>query len=158
VTDIVTILPAASANGTGFTLDAGDLKGAETLEAFTTGTVSAFSVQLQGSLDGVNWVAVGAPLTTATTADVSSGLLARWFRAVLSGYSGTGTVTARLGFAAGGGSGGGSGGGDAGSGVFAFQSGAPSGTPSGGTGSVIFQTATNQLWVYNGSWMAVSVS
>lgn len=101
MTDILTILSAATANVTGAGFDAGDLKDGAALEVATAGTVSAFSVQLQGSLDGTNWFSIGSPLTTATTSGESAGFLARWFRAVLSGFSGTGTVTARIGFEAG---------------------------------------------------------
>lgn len=104
MTDILTVLSAAAANVTGTAFDAGDLKDGAALEVVTAGTVSAFSVQLQGSLDGANWFSIGSPLTTATTSGESAGFLARWFRAVLSGYSGTGTVTARVGFEAGAGS------------------------------------------------------
>lgn len=101
MTDIVTILVAATANVTGPAFDAGDLKSGLTLETITTGSVSAFSVQLQGSMDGASWVALGSPQTTATTAGVSTSTLARYFRAVLSGFTGTGTVTVKLGFTAG---------------------------------------------------------
>lgn len=157
MTDIVTILRAASANGPGFTLDAGDLKGTESLEVWTAGTVSAFSVQLQGSLDGTNWADIGGALTAAGTTAVTGAPLARWFRAVLSGYSGTGTVTAVLGYSAEGG------GGTALSGGYltipAFA-GAPPGTPSvpAGTVALAFNTVTSQVLAYNGSWKAVTVS
>jgi hypothetical protein len=154
LTDIVTILRGASANGTGFTLDAGDLKGTESLEVFTAGTVSAFSVQLQGSLDGTNWTAIGAAVTTAGTTAVAGAPLARWFRAVLSGFSGTGTVTVVLGYSAGFTAAAG------GAVTITAQSGAPSGTPSPAAGTVaaVFDTVTNQLFIYNGGWKAVTVS
>ncbi len=94
--DVVTLLSGVAANGMGPVIDAGDLKGELTLGVYTTGTVSAFSVQLNGSVDGVNWVATGSPVTSVTAANVSAGLLLRYFQAVLSGYAGTGTVTAEL--------------------------------------------------------------
>lgn len=97
MTDIVTILSGASANATGSTFDTGDLKDGAALEVTTAGTVSAFTVQLQGSLEGVNWFSIGSALTTASTSAELTGFLARYFRAVLSGFSGTGTVTARIG-------------------------------------------------------------
>jgi hypothetical protein len=157
LTDIVTILRSASANGTGFTLDAGDLKGTESLEVYTTGTVSAFSVQLQGSLDGTNWAAIGAAVTAAGTAPVTGAPLARWFRAVLSGYSGTGTVTAVLGYSA---EGGGASAVASGGLSIPAQAGAPAGTPSvpAGTVALAFDTTANQLLAYNGSWKAVTLS
>jgi hypothetical protein len=97
VTDVVTLLASVAADGTGPATDTGDVRGEYTLAVFTSGTVTAFSVQLQGSPDGQNWGDLGQPLTTAGAADLSSGP-ARWFRAVLSGYSGTGTVLAELGY------------------------------------------------------------
>ncbi len=111
----LTLLNAVSANVTGSSFDAGDLKDELTLEVIIGGTVSAYSVQLQGSIDGTNWVSIGIPETsagapgtavgpvTASTGPfaVSSGVLMRYFRAALAGYTGTGTVTAELAFGAG---------------------------------------------------------
>jgi hypothetical protein len=108
--DTVTLLAAVSANGTSAAADAGDVKNLATMAVVIAGTVSAYSVQLQGSLDGENWVSIGVPDTSAGAAGadigpvtqstgpvaVSSGVLMRYFRAVLSSYSGTGTVTAEL--------------------------------------------------------------
>jgi hypothetical protein len=98
MTDIVTVLPAASANGTGPVLDAGDLKSAVAIEVEITGTVSAFSVQLSGSLDDVNWFTIGSAVTSVTAGTLESAVLARYFKAALSGYTGTGTVTAKVAF------------------------------------------------------------
>jgi hypothetical protein len=114
----LTLLAAASANvssGAAQVFDAGDLKDELTLEVVISGTVSAYSVALQGSIDGVNFVALGIPNTSAGAAGsaigpvtqstgplaISSGILARYFRASLASYSGTGTITAELAFGAG---------------------------------------------------------
>jgi hypothetical protein len=94
--DILTALNAVSANVTGPALDAGDLRDQVSAEVETSGTVSAFSVQFQASLDEANWVSIGSAITSVTAGTVLSGVLARYFRAVLSSYSGTGTVTAKL--------------------------------------------------------------
>jgi hypothetical protein len=95
--DVLTLLAAVSANGSGPVIDAGDVRDELTLDVFTAGTVSAFSAQLQGSLDGITFANIGAAVTSATAAlNVSTGALMRYFQAVLSGYSGTGTVTVEL--------------------------------------------------------------
>jgi hypothetical protein len=96
VPDVLTLLSAASANVTGTAFDAGDLRDEAAVQVETTGTVSAFSVQFQASLDKVQWVAAGSAITAVTAETALSGVLARYFRAVLSGYSGTGTVTAKI--------------------------------------------------------------
>lgn len=96
--DTVTLLAAVSSDQTGPAIDAGAVRDDLTLEVVTAGTVSAFSVQLQASLDKGHWVNVGSPVTTVTAA-ASNGVLMRYFRAALSSYSGTGTVTAELSFA-----------------------------------------------------------
>jgi hypothetical protein len=94
--DVLTLLSGVSANVTGTAFDAGDLRDEAAVQVETTGTVSAFSVQVQASLDKVQWVAIGSAITAVTAETVLSGVLGRWFRAVLSGYSGTGTVTAKI--------------------------------------------------------------
>jgi hypothetical protein len=115
MSDMVTLLAGVSANGTGTAFEASDLKDELTMEVVISGTVSAWSVALQGSLDGTDWFAMGIPVTSAGAAGadigpvtqstgslaVSSGVLASHFRAVLATYSGTGTVTALLAFGAG---------------------------------------------------------
>lgn len=110
MTDIAVLLNAVSANVTGPAFDAGDLKDELTMEVIISGTVSAYSVQLEGSLDDTTWVNIGIPDTSSHVAGtavapvtastdpvaVSKGKLFRYFRAVLASYSGTGTVTAEL--------------------------------------------------------------
>lgn len=96
---VATLLPAVSANTTGAWFDAGRLVQELVLEVNTAGTVTALSVQFQGSLDKSEATNVGTPITAHGAATASGPW--RYFRAVLSGYTGTGTVTAKLGFAAG---------------------------------------------------------
>ena len=94
---VVTLLSAVSANGTGPVTDLGTVYDTFTLEVETSGTVSAFSVQLLGSLDGEAFEDVGSAVTSASAgASVGTGALLQYFKATLSGYSGTGTVTANL--------------------------------------------------------------
>jgi hypothetical protein len=96
VSDVLTLLSGVSANVTGQAFDAGDLRDEATVQVETAGTVSAFSVQVQASLDKVSWSGLGSAITSVTAATALSGAMARYYRAVLSSYSGTGTVTARL--------------------------------------------------------------
>lgn len=94
---VATLLNAVSANTTGPVAALGSVYGNLTLEVTTTGTVSAFSVQLLGSLDGQNYEAIGSAVTSTTAGEsVGSGTLFQYFYATLSGYSGTGTVTCAL--------------------------------------------------------------
>lgn len=94
---VATLLNAVSANTTGPVTALGSVYGNLTLEVTTTGTVSAFSVQLLGSLDGQNYEAIGSAVTSTTAGEsVGSGTLFQYFYATLSGYSGTGTVTCAL--------------------------------------------------------------
>jgi hypothetical protein len=108
--DVLTLLAAVSSNQTGTAFEASDLRDELTMEVVISGTVSAYSVQLQGSMDGTNWISVGVPQTSSGAAGtaigpvtqstglvaISSGYLVRYLRAVLSGYTGTGTVTAKV--------------------------------------------------------------
>lgn len=94
--DILTALNAVSANTTGAALDAGDLRDEAAVEVQTSGTVSAFSVQFQQSIDKTNWANLGAAVTSVTAETVLTSVFGRYFRAVLSGYTGTGTVTAKI--------------------------------------------------------------
>jgi hypothetical protein len=94
---VANLLNAVSANTTGPVVALGTPYGNLTLEVVTTGTVSAFSVQLYGSLDSQNWEAIGSAVTSTTAGEsAGSGVLFQYFYATLSGYSGTGTVTAIL--------------------------------------------------------------
>ena len=109
---VVTLLNAVSANTTGPVAGLGTPYGNLTLAVSTTGTVSALSVVLQGSNDGFNFEAIGSAITSATAGtSMGSGVLFQYFQAVLSGYSGTGTVTVELAYSLSGGPGSTSGGG-----------------------------------------------
>jgi hypothetical protein len=94
---VVTLLNAVSANTTGPVAGLGTPYGNLTATVTTTGTVSALSVQIYGSNDSQNWAAIGSAITAATAGtSIGSGVLFQYFYAALSGYSGTGTVTAEL--------------------------------------------------------------
>jgi hypothetical protein len=98
--DTAILLNAVSANVTGPAVNTGAVQDNLTIQVTTTGTVSALSVQLQGSLDGVAYENVGSAITEATDAEsVGTGILLQWFQAVLTEYSGTGTVTCELAYA-----------------------------------------------------------
>jgi hypothetical protein len=96
---VATLLNAVNSNQTGAWFDAGRLVEELALEVSISGTVSAMSVQFQGSLDKSETANVGTAITAHGAATATGPW--RYFRAVLSGYTGTGTVTAKLGFAAG---------------------------------------------------------
>lgn len=153
--DLLTLLAAASQNQVSGTFDAGTAQSACSLQVTAAGSPS-FSVQLQGSSDAATWAGVGSALTTAATSSLSPSPAARYFRAVLSGFAGPGSVTALLGFTAG-------------SGFTELvgeglsipaQPGAPPGTPAvaAGTVALAFDTTANQLLAFNGSWKAVTLS
>jgi hypothetical protein len=94
---VVTLLNAVSANGAGPVITLQYPVSTLTLRVETSGTVSAFSVQLAGSADGVNFENIGSAVTSATAAaSVGTGVLFSYFQATLSGYTGTGTVSASL--------------------------------------------------------------
>jgi len=99
VADIVTLLSAVSANTTSAVADAGDVKDEVSIFVETAGVVSAFSIQFSASLDGVNFFPAGSAVTAVTAGTAVTGLpLARYFKAALTGYTGTGTVTAEIAF------------------------------------------------------------
>lgn len=93
------LLQAANANVTGATVDSHTISDDMALEVVTAGTVTAFSVQLQGSEDGTNWMSIGTASTVVGTTGftgTSQPPPFRYFRAVLSGFTGTGTLSATL--------------------------------------------------------------
>lgn len=103
--DVVTLLPAGTAGSvTGASVDAGDLKDEAAMQVIVSGTLTALNVQLQGSLDNVNWFNIGANFTTLTGGEVAvtpasaAGFVARYFRATTGTITG-GTITAKLAFA-----------------------------------------------------------
>lgn len=89
------LLSGASANQVSATVDAGVTQASCSLIVATSGSPS-FSVQLQGSADGTTWANAGSAATAAGTTSTSPS--ARYLRAVLSGYTGPGSVTVKLGF------------------------------------------------------------
>jgi hypothetical protein len=100
---VATLLNAASSNTTGPVLSLGTPASTLTIAVSTTGTVSAFSVVVQGSVDSVNWENVGSAVTSVTAGtSIGTGVLLQYFQAILNGYSGTGTVTAKLAYSLGG--------------------------------------------------------
>jgi hypothetical protein len=93
------LLQAANANVTGPAVDSHSITDDMALEVVTAGTVTAFSVQLQGSEDSTNWQNIGSAVTTVGTSGFTGTNQPppfRYFRAVLSGYTGTGTVSVTL--------------------------------------------------------------
>lgn len=94
---VATLLNAVSGNTTGPAVGLGTPYGNLTVSVSTTGTVSALSVQVLGSLDGFNYESIGSAITSPTAGtSIGSGVLFSYFQATLSGYSGTGTVTCNL--------------------------------------------------------------
>jgi hypothetical protein len=97
---VLNLLSAVSANTTGPAVDSGggNISDDVSLDVFTAGTVTAFSVQFQGSIDGVEWAPIGSAITAVgLTKPASTPPACRYFQAVLSGYTGTGTVSASIG-------------------------------------------------------------
>jgi hypothetical protein len=81
---------------TGVVHDLGDVH--ENFEMAVFGTFATLSLQLNGSLDGVNWYTMGAAVTAVTTAAPAIlAFEARWIRADLPTLTG-GNVTAELGY------------------------------------------------------------
>lgn len=77
-----------------------DLAKKSSLHVFTTGTVTSFSVTLQGSNAlnqpdaGTDGIAIGSAITAAGLVEVTTPC--RWIRAKLTAISATGTVSAHL--------------------------------------------------------------
>jgi hypothetical protein len=157
--DLLTLLTAASQNQASGAFDAGTPQSSCSLQVTAAGSPS-FSVQLQGSADAIAWAGIGSALTSAATSSLTPSPSARYLRAVLSGFTGPGSVTALLGFTAGTGFTEPDGGGSGGAVTITAQAGAPSGTPSpgAGTAAAVYDTVTDQLFVFNGSWKAVTLS
>ena len=104
---VVTLLNAVSANTTGPVVGLGTPTGTLTVSVTTAGTVSGLSVVVQGSNDSVNWENIGPAVTSVTAGtSIGTGVLLQYYQALLSGYSGSGTVTCRLAYSLGAGAGG----------------------------------------------------
>lgn len=98
--DILKLYSAATAVASpGVVHDLGDVKQEWELVAFFAGT--SFSMQLMGSLDGVNFYTMGPAVVAATAAAPAEiAGMARWVRADLTAIT-AGTLTAELGFGGG---------------------------------------------------------
>lgn len=94
-------LSAVSAVGAGTVLDGLVVRSAAVMSVTTSSGVSAGSVQLQGSLDGVNWFSLGSATSTTsastTTQTVVSSAYARYVRANVGTAITGGTVTVSVG-------------------------------------------------------------
>lgn len=90
-------LPAGSTAGNGVALDSNGATASHTLVTATTAGITAGAVQLQGSLDNVNWVNLGAAvtLTASSVQSVSAtGMPFQFVRAAVTTPVTGGTVTA----------------------------------------------------------------
>jgi hypothetical protein len=98
--DILALYSAqATTLATGTVHDLGDVK--KNFELIVTGTAATLSLQLNGSLDGVNWYTLGSAVTAFTTAAPSLiAAEARYVRADLPTLTG-GTLTAELAYESG---------------------------------------------------------
>lgn len=63
-------IAAGAAVANGFARDNGSCRGSHSIVAITSVGVNAGAVQLQGSLDGVNWFPIGAALACAAASTV----------------------------------------------------------------------------------------
>ncbi|TPG31757.1 hypothetical protein [Mycolicibacterium hodleri] len=92
---------AKSATGPGTALDGLAVRSAAVLVVTTSAGVSAGSVQLQGSLDNVNWYSLGSAVTTSaastTTQVVVASAYSRFVRANVATAITGGTVAASVG-------------------------------------------------------------
>ena len=93
-------LNAQSAVGNGLALNGGVCRNYHTMVVTSSAGVSAGSVQLQGSLDGVNWFDLGTAVSTDAASEtfapvvVSTPQPVQYLRAVIATVITGGTVTA----------------------------------------------------------------
>ena len=90
-------LAAGSTTGAGSQLDNSGVFANHTLVTITTAGITAGAVQLQGSLDNINWVNLGTPITlTASSVQTASVANApfQWVRANVSTTVTGGSVAA----------------------------------------------------------------
>jgi hypothetical protein len=93
-------LNAVSALGAGAALDAVTCRGNVVATVTASAGTTAGQVTIQGSLDHVNWVTVGSPVTTSaagTTAVTATGQFYRYIRANVTTTIVGGTVTVSVG-------------------------------------------------------------
>jgi|SRR6516164_818420 hypothetical protein len=98
----VTSLTAASSTGGGSVLDGLSLRTIAAMVVTSSAGVSAGSVQLQGSLDSVNWYSLGSAVSTTSasttfTPVIVTGTATRYVRANIATAITGGTVTATVG-------------------------------------------------------------
>lgn len=93
----VTSLNAVSSTGAGAVLDAGQVVSGCTMHVATTGTPSAFDVEIQVSTDNVTWFNTGAAITVSGTS-ARAEAHGRYYRANLTSLTGgsSPTITAIL--------------------------------------------------------------
>jgi hypothetical protein len=93
-------LSAVSATGPGTALDSVTCRGNAVATVTASAGTTAGQVTIQGSLDNVNWVTVGSPVTTSaagTTAVTATGQFYRFIRANVTTTIVGGTVTVSVG-------------------------------------------------------------
>ena len=97
-----TSLAAATATGPGVVTDLGVVRTAHALDTTITGSPSAVTVNLEGSLDGTAWVVLATSTATAGDVQTVSGKGVRYVRANLVALTGgtAPTVTALIASAA----------------------------------------------------------
>lgn len=96
-----TSLSAVSAVGPGVVLNGGACRSSHTIVVASSPGVSAGAVQLQGSLDGINWFNLGAAINTNTASTtfapvVVSNQPVQYLRAYITSVITGGTVTALI--------------------------------------------------------------
>lgn len=94
-------LSAVSAVGAGTALDGLTVRSSAVIAVTTSSGVSAGDVQLEGSLDGANWYALGSAVSTSTASSTSATVvtdsLFRYVRAAVTTAITGGTVTVSVG-------------------------------------------------------------
>lgn len=90
-TSTVNLLVAATTTGTSDVVPTGMFK-THAVQVVKVGTAGAFSLTVEGSLDGTNWETIGAALTTSGAIKQFTGLY-EYLRANLGTLAGGDTVT-----------------------------------------------------------------
>jgi hypothetical protein len=93
-----TTLNAVTGAASGTTMDTGATHANCTVVCVGTGTLAG-TITIEGSLDNTTWVTTGTTVAltaAATVTATATGKAFRYYRASLSGTSGTGTATAKI--------------------------------------------------------------
>jgi hypothetical protein len=98
----ITSLSAVSATGAGTVLDGLSIRAFAVLVVSSSAGVSAGSVQLQGSLDAINWYPLGTAISTVTASTVYTPIVdasgySRYVRANVATAITGGTISATVG-------------------------------------------------------------